>query len=109
MSPSETCDVLLSYVKKSNLNFHISESPFSVTINIKKSFIINKNGDSLNGALDHCEVKAFELPEVKIENKSVSNIKTKATLSSEETTIKPRSSNPTQPRGPHTFNILTTW
>ena len=71
---------------------YISESPFSVTINIKKSFITNKNGDSLNGALDPYEVKAFELPEVKIENKSVTNIKTKA---SEDKTIKP--SNPTQP------------
>ena len=92
MNPSETCDVLLSYVKKSNLNFHISESPFSVTINIKKSFITTKYGDPLTGTLDNYEEKPFELPEVKIENKSVTNIKTKA---SEDTTIKP--SNPTQP------------
>ena len=36
-NPSETCDTLLNYLKKSNLNFHIEESPFAVTINIKKS------------------------------------------------------------------------
>ena len=44
MDPSVTCDLLLSHVKKSNLNYNLSESPFSVTINIKKTFIKEKNG-----------------------------------------------------------------
>ena len=42
--PSEVCDLVLGYLKKSNLNFSLMESPFSVSITIKKSFIKNKNG-----------------------------------------------------------------
>ena len=44
--PEETCDILLSYVKKSNLNFQLNESPFAATIEIKKSFIKNKDGSA---------------------------------------------------------------
>ena len=42
--PDETCDILLSYLKKSNLNFQLNESPFAAYIEIKKSFIRNKDG-----------------------------------------------------------------
>ena len=44
MDSIQTCDLLLNLVKNSNLNFSLTESPFSVTINIKKSFIKDKNG-----------------------------------------------------------------
>ena len=44
MDPVSTCDLLLYYLKQSNLNFHLSESPFSAFIEIKKTFIRNKNG-----------------------------------------------------------------
>ena len=44
--PEETCDILLSYVKKSSLNFQLNESPFAATIEIKKSFIKNKDGSA---------------------------------------------------------------
>ena len=43
-NPMDTCDIILSYLKKSNLNFQLSESPFAATIEIKKSFIRNKDG-----------------------------------------------------------------
>ena len=46
MDPNQTCAMLLSYLKISNLNFSLSESPFAVTINVKKSFIIDKHGVS---------------------------------------------------------------
>ena len=46
-TPFEVCDQLLRYVKLSNLNFSITESPFSATIIIKKSFIKDKNGDMI--------------------------------------------------------------
>ena len=52
LNPSDACDVLLSYVKRSNLNFQISESPFSVNIEIKKSFIRNKNGVERSASFD---------------------------------------------------------
>ena len=52
LNPSDACDVLLSYVKRSNLNFQISESPFSVNVEIKKSFITNKNGVERSASFD---------------------------------------------------------
>ena len=44
MDPVRTCDVLLSYLKLSNLNFHLTESPFSASIEIRKTFVKDKNG-----------------------------------------------------------------
>ena len=44
MDANQTSDYLLSLVKISNLNFNLSESPFSLTLNIKKSFIKNQDG-----------------------------------------------------------------
>ena len=44
ISANQTCEQLLREIKKSNLNFYISESPFAVTINLKKSFIKQKDG-----------------------------------------------------------------
>ena len=44
MDPVRTCDVLLSYLKRSNLNFHLTESPFSASIEIRKTFVKDKNG-----------------------------------------------------------------
>ena len=52
MDAKETCESLLSYIKKSNLNWNIVESPFSVTITLRKSFIKNKDGSSLKSGLD---------------------------------------------------------
>ena len=46
MDPNQTCEILLSNLKKSNLNFSLSESPFAVTIDIKKSFIKDHHGVS---------------------------------------------------------------
>ena len=51
MDAKETCETVLSYIKKSNLNWNIVESPFSVTVTIRKSFIKNKNGSSLGSGL----------------------------------------------------------
>ena len=44
MDPFQTCDSLLSSVKSSNLNFSLIETPFSVTLTIRKSFVKDKNG-----------------------------------------------------------------
>ena len=45
-------DNIIASVKKSNLNFHIQESPFSVQINIRKTYIRNKNGDEIKPSND---------------------------------------------------------
>ena len=44
MDPAQTCELLLNSLKQSNLNFQLVESPFSVSIQIKKSFIREQNG-----------------------------------------------------------------
>ena len=44
MNANQTCDHVLNFVKNSNLNYSINESPFSVTISIKKTFIKDKSG-----------------------------------------------------------------
>ena len=48
MDPFEASEIVLSQIKNSNLNFKIQESPFSIHVNIKKSFITSKNGDPLH-------------------------------------------------------------
>ena len=52
MDANQTCDTILKYIKDSNLNFSIVESPFSATITIKKTFIKNKDGTSRLSGLD---------------------------------------------------------
>ena len=52
MDANLTCEQILKYIKLSNLNFNIVESPFSATITIKKTFIKNKDGTSRISGLD---------------------------------------------------------
>ena len=64
MDASQTCDILLSHLKMSLLNWNLVESPFSVTISVKKTFVKDKfghpqtsglysqNGDQLTGELN---------------------------------------------------------
>ena len=47
MDASYAADVVISSVKISNLNFFIQESPFSLLIKIRKTFIKNKSGNVL--------------------------------------------------------------
>ena len=61
MDPFQTCDLLLSLVKNSNLNFSLSESPFSVSLSIKKSFIRKANG--ILRASNICEFSSQGLKE----------------------------------------------
>ena len=48
MDPTKICDNLLSYIKQSNLNFSLSETPFSVSICLRKTFIKDRNGVTLS-------------------------------------------------------------
>ena len=45
MDANSSVDMIVSSVKKSNLNFYLQESPFSLIINLRKSFIKNINGN----------------------------------------------------------------
>ena len=42
MDPNRAADAIISSVKKSNLNFYIQESPFSIFLNLRKTFIKNR-------------------------------------------------------------------
>ena len=44
MNASKACDVVISTLKESCLNFFLQESPFGITINVRKSFIKNQAG-----------------------------------------------------------------
>ena len=46
MNANNVAAMIVSTVQESNLNFFIQESPFSININLRKSFIKNKNGDT---------------------------------------------------------------
>ena len=47
MDANSICEKILSCVKGSNLNYSLKESPFSVLISLRKSFIKYKNNDPL--------------------------------------------------------------
>ena len=53
-SPSGICDQILYLVKNSNLNFELHETPFSLNLNIKKSFAQHWNRN--NQSAHHTEV-----------------------------------------------------
>ena len=44
MDPAEAFNFLLDEIKRSNLNFHVFETPFTASIQIKKSFIKDRDG-----------------------------------------------------------------
>ena len=52
MDASQTSDFILNMIKKSNLNFSLSESPFSVSVNIKKTFIKERDGSLRSSGID---------------------------------------------------------
>ena len=70
MDANQACDVLVSHLKLSNLNWNLVESPFSLTINLKKSFIKDREGNPrASGFSKHCDdQKVNKLEE---ENKSL--------------------------------------
>ena len=45
MDAHYAANIVMSSVKKSNLNYCIQESPFSLFINLRKTFIKNKSGN----------------------------------------------------------------
>ena len=51
MNASQTCDLLISQLKYSNLNYTLSESPYSVNLSIKKTFTVTKEGKMNSGSV----------------------------------------------------------
>ena len=45
MDATNAANAIISSVTKSNLNYYIQESPFSLFINLRKTFIKNKTGN----------------------------------------------------------------
>ena len=71
MDASQTCDILLCHLKMSNLNWNLVESPFSVTISVKKSFVKDKFGQPQTSGLSSQNVDQEELNQLRRENKSL--------------------------------------
>ena len=80
MDPVKVCDLVLSYLKQSNLNFYVVESPFSVSIEIRKTFIRDKSGTYRTSGLPHCTSS-----EVFKEEKKVLEAKKEALMKENET------------------------
>ena len=73
MEAKNISDMVVLYVKKSKLNYSIQESPFSLLINIRKSFIRNKQGDQLPPSSDtFSEMNTAKVKSDKIEEESLS-------------------------------------
>ena len=53
MEPVTACDLLISYLEKSNLNLQLVETPFEAQIEIRKTFIEDKAGISRTSDLTH--------------------------------------------------------
>ena len=68
MDPNQTCEVILTHLKKSNLNFSLVESPFGVKIYIKKTFIRDQNGVPRTSGISDRNVHLLE------ENQTLRNI-----------------------------------
>ena len=66
MDPKMTAETILTCVKNSNLNFSLRESPFSIQLDLKKTFIRNKNGEILSKNSDNLP----DLEPLKNENKN---------------------------------------
>ena len=83
MDANNVADMMVSAVKKSNLNFIIQESPFSLNVNIRKSFIKNKDGCSVSSPVsiiensskiqEASERQKMKLEKLELENSSLSN------------------------------------
>lgn len=63
MDASQACHIVVTTVKASRLNFFLQESPFAITLNIKKTFIKNQDGieiypDVENFSCNKCKVAA---------------------------------------------------
>ena len=71
MDASQTCDILVNHLKMSNLNWNLVESPFSVTISVKKSFVKDKFGQPQTSGLSSQNVDQEELNQLRRENKSL--------------------------------------
>ena len=60
MDTNSAVNVIVSTVKSSNLNFLIQESPFSLQITLRKTFIKNKNGTTLQPFRENNNTCEFE-------------------------------------------------
>ena len=80
MDAKSTADVIISCVKKSNLNYQIQESPFSLHINLRKTFVRNKNGDELLPSSDIFIGVDTLKHKVKIENLEEEKISLRSTV-----------------------------
>ena len=78
MDTDYAVNAVVSSVKKSNLNFYIQESPFSLSINLRKTFIKNKKGTILypipsNASTDNTIEQKQKIVKLEEENRNLSD------------------------------------
>ena len=71
MCVNQVFETLLNTVKRSNLNFHIQQTPFSAVISIKKSLIKDRFGSNLQSQLIPLDSKLVAT--LKVENQELKN------------------------------------
>ena len=57
MDAKKASEMILSCIKNSNLNYFAQESPFSITINIRKTFVKDLNGTLLSPNQDFSDIE----------------------------------------------------
>ena len=57
MDAKKSSEMILSCIKNSNLNYFAQESPFSITINIRKTFVKDLNGTLLSPNQDFSDIE----------------------------------------------------
>ena len=76
MDPNYAADAVISSVKKSKLNFYIQETPFSIFINLRKTFIKNRSDNNLQPAT--CDTKnATNEQKIEVEQDSIAQLEAK--------------------------------
>ena len=70
MDAFQVCDLLVSQVKSSSLNFSLQELPFSIQISIKKSFIKYKNSEYTSGRIHTSLDNPFLLSDTNLEDEN---------------------------------------
>ena len=72
MDAKNISDMIVFHVKKSSLNYSIQESPFSLLINIRKSFIRDKHGENLLPSSAFSEANSVSVKSEKNEEENLS-------------------------------------
>ena len=85
-SPTIMCDQLVWLVKNSNLNFHLEETPFSLKLDIKKTFVNKWTSASPNFSYVNYPPQADPIPTT-VDHKLIASLQKVAELEAQNLTL----------------------